>query len=118
MEIEVSEKVIDKVAMGSRLDEMRKNERANCNWMEINKNEATHLRKGIVGDWRNYFTEEQNKRFDRLYCQKMSESSFKNNWDESILGITPPTRPIKFDIGGDREDYSSCSTSDGKTISS
>jgi len=54
--------------------------------MEINKNEATHLRKGIVGDWRNYFTEEQNKRFDDLYSQKMIKSSLKNNWDELILG--------------------------------
>ena len=57
--------------------------------------DAAHLRKGIVGDWRNYFTEEQNKRFNRLYCRKMSGSNFKNYWDESILGITPPIRPYK-----------------------
>ena len=86
--IKVSEKIIDKVAIGSKLDEMRKNDQANCNWMEINQNEAPHLRKGIVGDWRNYFTEEQNKRFELLYRQKMSRSNFRGYWDESILGIT------------------------------
>ncbi|NET40545.1 sulfotransferase domain-containing protein [Okeania sp. SIO2B3] len=88
LEIKVSEEVIDKVAIGSRLDEMKKNDKANCNWMIINQNEAPHLRKGIVGDWRNYFTDEQNQRFNDLYTKKMSDSKFKDYWDESILGIT------------------------------
>ncbi len=88
LKIKVSEQVLDKVAIGSRLYEMKKNDKANCNWMNINKNEAPHLRKGIVGDWHNYFTDEQNERFNRLYCQKMSGSNFKDYWDESILGIT------------------------------
>ena len=95
LEIKVSEQVINKVAIGSRLDEMKKNDKANCNWIKINKNGAPHLRKGIVGDWRNYFTDEQNKRFDRLYRQKMSESNFKDCWDESILGIKQLVRPYK-----------------------
>ncbi|NES93336.1 sulfotransferase domain-containing protein, partial [Okeania sp. SIO2B9] len=88
LEIKGSEEVIDKVAIGSRLDEMKKNDQADCNWMIINQNEAPHLRKGIVGDWRNYFTDEQNQRFNNLYTQKMSGSKFKDYWDESILGIT------------------------------
>jgi len=84
LEIQVSEKTIDKVVIGSKLEQMKQNNLANCNWIEINQNESPHLRKGIVGDWRNYFSDEQNKRFDRLYHQKMSESNFKNNWD--VLG--------------------------------
>ncbi|MCL2932157.1 MAG: sulfotransferase domain-containing protein [Trichodesmium sp. MAG_R03] len=88
LEIKVSEEVIDKVAIGSQLEEMKKNDKADCNWMIINQNEAPHLRKGIVGDWRNYFTEEQNQRFNDLYIKKMSGSKFKDYWDESILGIT------------------------------
>ncbi len=88
LEIKISEEVIDKVAIASRLDQMKKNDKANCNWMRINQNEAPHLRKGIVGDWRNYFTDEQNKRFNNLYIKKMSDSKFKDYWDESILGIT------------------------------
>lgn len=67
---------------------MKKNDKADYNWIIINQNEAPHLRKGIVGDWRNYFTDEQNQRFNDLYLQKMSSSKFKYYWDESILGIT------------------------------
>lgn len=88
LEIKVSAEVIDKVAIGSKLEEMKKNDKADCNWMRTNQNEAPHLRKGIVGDWRNYFTEEQNQRFNDLYIKKMSGSKFKDYWDESILGIT------------------------------
>ncbi|MCL2930186.1 MAG: sulfotransferase domain-containing protein [Trichodesmium sp. St2_bin6] len=88
LELKVSEEVIDKVAIGSKLEEMKKNDKADCNWMIINQNEAPHLRKGIVGDWRNYFTSEQNQRFNDLYIKKMSGSKFKDYWDESILGIT------------------------------
>ena len=35
------------------------------------------LRKGEVGDWRNYFSEEQNKRFDALYEHKMVGSGLE-----------------------------------------
>ena len=86
LDIQVSEQVINQVIFGSRLDRMKKNELADCSWIKRNKNEAPHLRKGIVGDWRNYFTKEQNKRFDNLYHQKMIKSSLKKNWDRSILG--------------------------------
>ena len=88
LEIKISEEVIDKVAIASRLDQMKKNDKADCNWMIINQNEDPHLRKGIVGDWRNYFIDEQNQRFNNLYIKKMSYSKFKDYWDESILGIT------------------------------
>lgn len=88
LEIKVSAEVIDKVAIDSKLEEMKKNDKADCNWMRINQNEDPHLRKGIVGDWRNYFTEEQNQHFNDLYIKKMSSSKFKDYWDESILGIT------------------------------
>jgi hypothetical protein len=36
---------------------------------------APFLRKGIVGDWRNYFTEEQAKRFDAEWRSKMGSTS-------------------------------------------
>ncbi|KAK3745841.1 hypothetical protein QZH41_014930 [Actinostola sp. cb2023] len=35
------------------------------------------IRKGEVGDWRNYFTEEQSRRFDELYEQNMAGSGLE-----------------------------------------
>ena len=32
------------------------------------------FRKGQAGDWRNYFTEDQNRRFDEEYAKRMSGS--------------------------------------------
>jgi hypothetical protein len=33
------------------------------------------LRKGIVGDWRNHFTAEQNRRFDAVWDEKMRHTA-------------------------------------------
>ena len=35
---------------------------------------TTILRKGIVGDWRNHFTTEQNAEFDAIYAEMMKGS--------------------------------------------
>jgi hypothetical protein len=39
------------------------------------------LRRGEVGDWRNYFTEEQNRRFDELYDKKMAGKGLELEYD-------------------------------------
>ena len=31
-----------------------------------------HIRKGIVGDWKNYFSEEQSARMDAEYSKRMA----------------------------------------------
>ena len=35
---------------------------------------ADFFRKGVVGDWRNHFTPEQNAEFDAVYAEKMKGS--------------------------------------------
>ena len=39
------------------------------------------IRKGIVGDWKNYFTEDQNKRFDEEYARRMRGTGLDFDFD-------------------------------------
>ena len=38
------------------------------------------IRKGIVGDWRNYFSEEQSKRLDEKFAEKTKGTEIPNFW--------------------------------------
>ena len=40
---------------------------------------------GIIGDWRNQFSAEQNQRFDQLYTQKMSGSNLQFNFGDGLI---------------------------------
>ena len=58
---------------------MKKEENVNYTWVPGYK--GSFIRKGQVGDWKNYFTEEQNKRFDSLYAEKMAGSGLEFEFD-------------------------------------
>ena len=36
-----------------------------------------HIRKGKVGEWKNYFTEEQNQLFDKVFQEKMEGTGLR-----------------------------------------
>lgn len=38
------------------------------------------IRKGIIGDWRNYFSEEQNRRLEEKFAEKMKDTDLANLW--------------------------------------
>jgi len=50
---------------------------------------ARFLRKGVVGDWRNYFTAEQNTQFQAVWDQKMGDTALGQHFtlDEQYLVI-------------------------------
>lgn len=39
------------------------------------------MRKGKIGDWKNYFTDEQNENFDKQYLKKMEGRELKFDWE-------------------------------------
>ncbi|XP_033121114.1 sulfotransferase 1C2A-like [Anneissia japonica] len=41
---------------------------------DIRQDISPFLRKGVVGDWKNYFTVAQNQAFDKIYYEKLKGS--------------------------------------------
>ena len=49
--------------------------------LEIQVGKPPFIRKGITGDWRNYFTKDQNKRFDEEYARRMRGTGLDFDFD-------------------------------------
>jgi hypothetical protein len=66
----------DRVVAQSTFAAMASNTKANWN-LNLTQNGASdkHLRKGVVGDWKNRFSKVQSDRYDALYRQTMMGSS-------------------------------------------
>ena len=63
-----------------------------CSFREMTKNGASYnftekkdskgiLRKGVVGDWKNYFTPEQNDRFEKEVLKKLKGSELEFDFE-------------------------------------
>ncbi|XP_076305756.1 sulfotransferase 1B1-like isoform X2 [Tachypleus tridentatus] len=66
---------IKTIANHCSFDQMKNNNMVNREQLPItdffDMTQSKFMRKGIIGDWKNYFTDEQNKLFDRVYKEKM-----------------------------------------------
>lgn len=76
LERPLSDEAIDTIVAKSTFDAMKNNPKTNPDrLMESFKNAVdqnkSFLRKGEVGDWKNYFTVAQNESFDALYREKL-----------------------------------------------
>ncbi|KAJ8025260.1 Sulfotransferase 1A1 [Holothuria leucospilota] len=71
----LSSEVIEDIADQSSFAEMKTNPKANPDHLATvkyrNQKGKTFMRKGVVGDWKNYFTVNQNNHFDSLYAKRM-----------------------------------------------
>ena len=63
--LKVSEKRIDDVIMNAAIGSMRENPATNLKDRIVNG--GSHIRRGEKGEWRDYFTKEQNEWFDAEY---------------------------------------------------
>ncbi|KAM5253514.1 sulfotransferase 1C4-like [Hipposideros larvatus] len=72
----LKEEVLDKIVYNTSFDVMKKNPMTNyTNDPEMNHNLSPFMRKGVIGDWKNQFTEAQNKRFNEDYEKHMADTS-------------------------------------------
>uniref|UniRef100_A0A672L8J0 Sulfotransferase n=1 Tax=Sinocyclocheilus grahami TaxID=75366 RepID=A0A672L8J0_SINGR len=82
---------LNDVVEHSTFKNMKNNPQANYQQIPVillNHQLGSFLRKGTVGDWKNYFTVAQNERFDKVYQQKMKDVSLSFIWDMNDL-ISP-----------------------------
>ncbi|XP_030846427.1 sulfotransferase 1C4 [Strongylocentrotus purpuratus] len=78
---EFHDDVIDDIIHHSSFKAMKENPASNPDSLEIFKDSVSQkksfLRKGEVGDWKTYFTVDQNERFDELYKKKTMGSGLQ-----------------------------------------
>ncbi|XP_058029311.1 amine sulfotransferase-like [Ahaetulla prasina] len=81
---ELSSQEVDKVVEMSTFKNMKADTRAN--FVKIYEehfglSNIKHIRKGTVGDWKNFMTVSQSERFDNIFQAQMKDISLKFIWD-------------------------------------
>lgn len=75
---ELSEESVDTIVDHCTFESMKANKMVNREKLPISDlfdmTKSKFMRKGIVGDWQNYFTEEQNAAFEEVYKRRMADS--------------------------------------------
>ncbi len=74
---DLNDEIVSKISDQVQFESMKKNDGANLSWMKNyhESDEATpFLRKGMVGDWRNHFTDEQSKKMDEIITTKTKDA--------------------------------------------
>ncbi|XP_029801439.1 amine sulfotransferase-like isoform X1 [Suricata suricatta] len=81
----LSDKDLDTVVTQAMFENMKSDPRANYDSIlktRFGIQEKGHfLRKGMIGDWKNHMTVEQNERFDKIFQMKMKDFPLKFIWD-------------------------------------
>ncbi|XP_070558601.1 sulfotransferase 1C3-like isoform X2 [Ptychodera flava] len=69
----ISEEKLEEIVKKCSFDNMRMNKSVNHRGIDFGSKEKNIVvRKGVIGDWKNYFTVAQNERFDAEYRKKMA----------------------------------------------
>ncbi len=73
MEVKLSDDVITKIADLTSFEKMAKDSTANFSWSDHwqKENVPVFMRKGIVGDWKNFLTAEQSAQIDAICAEKL-----------------------------------------------
>ncbi|XP_040271536.1 sulfotransferase 2B1-like isoform X2 [Bufo bufo] len=87
LEKELEEQAIDLVVEHSSFKSMKNNSMSNNSLVPdyvIDTKNNNFMRKGIIGDWKNHFTQKQKEYMDIIYQQKMKALDVKFSWDEHL----------------------------------
>jgi len=79
----ISSEVIGQVAEQTQFDNMKKDPLANCPLPKFKRErlETDFMRKGIVGDWKNFLSPEQSAEMDALCASRLSPAGLEFQFD-------------------------------------
>ncbi|KAL9979666.1 hypothetical protein ACROYT_G017366 [Oculina patagonica] len=77
---DISPETRDLIVRQTSFGAMKSSNHTNYSWIEGMKGDG-HIRKGKVGEWKNYFTEEQNQLFDEVFKEKMEGTGIRFECD-------------------------------------
>jgi hypothetical protein len=85
IDVPLNQTLLELVIAGSAFQAMATNEKTNFNWIPQREGIPKHYRKGIIGDWRNQFSPEQNQIFDQIYSQKLSGTNLQFDFGDGLI---------------------------------
>jgi hypothetical protein len=77
LEADLSGDVIDKIANLTSFGKMKVDNSVNYSWSERRDKRGEFMRKGIVGDWKNFLTAEQSAEIDSICAERLIGIDFR-----------------------------------------
>ena len=80
--LDLDQETIGNIVSKTTFEAMKDNPLANHSWNKIYvENRTPFMRKGIVGDWKTWFSEEQSKRIDAIYLSRCKPAGLELDFE-------------------------------------
>ena len=80
VEADLPDDIISKIAVMTSFAEMKNDDTGNFSWRKIHK-DIPFMRKGEVGDWKNFLTPEQSAEMDGLCAERLKDTGIQFDYE-------------------------------------